>query len=87
MFKAVQRGGQDVALGPTLLLHLQKYKAWAADNVTEEEVAQAKGPAPRAAWGTSQQLPAMLVPSRRCGGRSCDGACRGALLQSAWGKH
>lgn len=32
---------------PTLLLHLHKHEAWPADNLKEEEVAEAKGPTPR----------------------------------------
>lgn len=44
------------ACWPTLLLHLHKHAAWPADNLTEEEVAEAKGPTPRAA-GWEQALP------------------------------
>lgn len=44
--------GQHTAPGPALLLHLQKHKAWPADNLTEEEAAEAKGPAPKAAVGS-----------------------------------
>lgn len=39
------------ACWPMLLLHLHKHEAWPADNLTEEEVAEAEGPTPRAAGG------------------------------------